>query len=191
MFLFVCVFVCRCQGYVYTYRIHRDDAGSWAAEVRHFTIKISFSSCVSLFSLCCASFHSIPSPEKFAEAAAHICLAYWFRSSFGAGCNSTSCGGTNMCLVFLRSDSTEKWVRFCFSNNTQWNPSPTNPQILKMPQHQHILQRRGGGLHLTAFLMGCVIERRGVANTPGLGMYRDIWRPRLSPTERDALVATF
>lgn len=183
------MFVCRCQGYVYTYRIHRDDAGSWAAEVGHFTINISF----FILRLCCASFHSLPSSEKFAEAAAHICLAYWFRSSFGAGCNSTSCGGTNMCLVFLRSDSTEKWVRFCFSNNTQWNSSPTNPHLKFWRCHSISIYSRDGGaeLHLTAFLMGCVIERRGLANTPGLGMYRDIWRPRLSPTERNTLVATF
>lgn len=30
------LYVCRSQGFVYTYRLHRDDAGSWAAEVRHF-----------------------------------------------------------------------------------------------------------------------------------------------------------
>lgn len=161
------MFVCRCQGYVYTYRIHRDDAGSWAAEVGHFTIKISF----FILLLCCASFHSLPFSEKFAEAAAHICLAYWFRSSFGAGCNSTSCGGTNMCLVFLRSDSTEKWVRFCFSNNTQWNSSPTKPppQILKMPQHQHILQRRGCRIAFDSISDGMCNWAPRAGEHPGIG----------------------
>lgn len=32
----LCVCVCRSNGYVYTYRLHKDDAGSWAAEVRLF-----------------------------------------------------------------------------------------------------------------------------------------------------------
>ncbi len=32
----VCVCVCRYNGYVYTYRLHKDEAGSWAAEVRLF-----------------------------------------------------------------------------------------------------------------------------------------------------------
>lgn len=30
------VCVRRFDGYVYTYRIHQDETGSWAAEVRHF-----------------------------------------------------------------------------------------------------------------------------------------------------------
>lgn len=32
------VCVCRCQGYVYTYRLQKDVSGSWAADVRHFIL---------------------------------------------------------------------------------------------------------------------------------------------------------
>lgn len=30
--------MCRCQGYVYTYRLQKDVSGSWAADVRHFIL---------------------------------------------------------------------------------------------------------------------------------------------------------
>lgn len=33
-----CFSVCRCQGYVYTYRLQKDVSGSWAADVRHFIL---------------------------------------------------------------------------------------------------------------------------------------------------------
>lgn len=34
----LCRFVCRCHGYVYTYRLYQDHGGSWAADVRHFIV---------------------------------------------------------------------------------------------------------------------------------------------------------
>lgn len=30
--------MCRCQGYVYTYRLQKDVSGSWAADVRHLIL---------------------------------------------------------------------------------------------------------------------------------------------------------
>lgn len=34
----LCRFVCRCHGYVYTYRLYQDHGGSWTADVRHFIV---------------------------------------------------------------------------------------------------------------------------------------------------------
>lgn len=38
----------RNHGYVYTYRLYRDDAGSWAAEVRHLILFPLMSTCTAL-----------------------------------------------------------------------------------------------------------------------------------------------
>lgn len=34
----LCHFVCRCHGYVYTYRLYKDHGGSWAADVSRFIV---------------------------------------------------------------------------------------------------------------------------------------------------------
>lgn len=144
LFLCVCVCVCRSNGYVYTYRLHKDDAGSWAAEVRLFIYLNLF---FPPFALIVRWLFSHPkNPYRINCTPSSL----WSVLISSRGCSGAS-------LIQQAVNLRQTWV--FFQERRHWEmaaflsplaitpceivPRPTTPHHLKFktPQHQHILQR--------------------------------------------------
>lgn len=118
--------VCRCNGYVYTYRLHKDDSGSWAADVRLF---LSF--VLKRYSLC-----NLKQDEQNLFALVGVSLVC-----------SVGCFGANPIrqAISLRQTVLKNWrISFPFAITTcQIVP----PSQLKLKMQQHTLQNSQSVLH--------------------------------------------
>lgn len=185
--------MCRYNGYVYTYRLHKDDAGSWAAEVRHFYHFIS-----SALILC----RLFPLPKTLQEQQNSCTSApLWLLFISSRGCFGAR-------LIQQAVNLRQTWGFFFVFFLQEWQhwemgsfplaitpseifPSP-NSTTTNLRRHSISIYSRDRK-HRIAFDSisdGICNWALRVGKHPEMWTYRDIWKLCLSLTT-EAVVTTF